>query len=452
MGSQSDTILVVDDDSALLATLSRTLELAGFKVESAQEPEEAKRLLKQDEIHALLLDLQLPGVVDLEALEWVRAEFPTLPVVMMTAFGTVDKAVRALKMGAYDFIEKPIDRDRLLLALRNAVEKGRLERERSGLLRSLRAQHEIIGDSKAILELCSVIDRVAPIDARVLIVGETGTGKEVVANALFSRSSRASKPFIKVNCAAIPRELIESELFGHRKGAFTGAIENKPGKFKLADGGTIFLDEIGDMELAVQAKVLRALQEGEVEPVGGRGPEKVDVRVMAATNQDLEGMAKDGRFRQDLYYRLKGVVLRVPPLRERLEDVKPLMEHFLNEIAGKSNRPALRLHSSALQMLLQHNWPGNVRELESLANWLTVFASGVEVKADDLVGWFGGHQESRQSASEISEYNKAKESFEREYFKRLLITMEGNMSAVARAAGLDRSGLYRKLKSLGIVE
>jgi two-component system nitrogen regulation response regulator NtrX len=452
MASKHATILIVDDDKALLATLARTLELAGYQVLSAQEPQEAKRLLQEHEVAALLLDLQLPGVTDLEVLESVRSALPALPVVVVTAHATVDRAVRALKMGAFDFIQKPIDRDRLLVTLRNALERVRLETERTGLLGTLQSRHEIIGNSTAIRTLKDAIFRVAPTDHKVLIVGETGVGKEVVADAVFTHSLRAAKPFIKVNCAAIPRELIESELFGHRKGAFTGANENKAGKFKLADGGTIFLDEIGDMDVSLQAKVLRVLQEGQIEIVGGGGPETVDVRVIAATNQSLDQAMKEGRFRQDLYYRLLEVTLRIPPLRDRLDDVPLLMDHFLAAAASRSNKPQLKLHSDAIQVLLAHNWPGNVRELKSLAGWISVFVAGPAISGEDLKGWFRENGTDGDVATQVEDYNRAKETFDREYFKKLLIAMQGNMTAVAKAANLDRSGLYRKLKSLGIVD
>ena len=452
MTTKHEMILIIDDDEALLATLSRTLELAGYNVLTAREPQQGKRLLEQKTVSVLLLDLQLPGVTDLEVLQTVRSALPDLPVVVITAYATVDRAVRALKMGAFDFIQKPVDRDRLLVTIRNALERERLVSERAGLLGTIQAQHDFIGRSKAMRDLRDRIMRVAPTDHKIMILGETGSGKEVVADAIFAHSGRAAKPFVKVNCAAIPRELIESELFGHRKGAFTDAKEAKAGKFKLADGGTIFLDEIGDMDVSVQAKVLRVLREGEIEPIGGAGPEKVDVRVVVATNQNLEKLTADGKFRQDLYYRLSEVVLRVPSLRERLEDIQPLMEHFLDDLARRTNRPPLMLRPDAVQLLLQHDWPGNVAELKNLCGWLSVFTESDKVTADDLRDWFRDSKGDPKTPIELEDYTKAKENFEREYFRKLLIAMQGNITSVAKAAGLDRSGLYRKLKHLGIVD
>jgi two-component system nitrogen regulation response regulator NtrX len=441
-------ILIIDDDADLLTTLGRSLELAGYPVVTALSAAQARSELSQQEPAMIFMDVQLPDSQGLALLESTRKTHPSVPVVMITAYGKIEAAVQAVKMGAYDYLQKPIDRDRLLLTVLNVLEKVDLEKTRSDLVSVVQRQYEMVGDSPAMIELRKQITRIAATDEKVLILGETGCGKEVVAHAIYSQSRRVGRPFVKVNCAAIPRELIESELFGHRKGSFTGALDDYEGKFKQADGGTLLLDEIGDMSLEVQAKVLRALNDGEIEPVGGRGSFFVDVRVLAATNQDLEKMADESRFRRDLYYRLKAVPITVPPLRERREDIPLLMDHFLKQAAERNNQPLLELEADARHRLVKYAWPGNVRELAGLASWLSVFVTTPRVRSADLDVWFGGQENSEG----ITEYARAKEEFERDYFKRLVITLQGNMSAVARAANLDRSGLYRKLKSLGIVD
>ncbi len=443
-----ESLFVVDDVPEQLKATVRTLELAGYKVFSSTTFAGTRSVLSANKVNAVLMDLQMPDVKDLELLEWIRENQPDVPILILTAYGTVDVAVRAIKAGAYHLLEKPIDRDRLLITLQNALERYRLHTENTGLLKNVQSQSEIIGSSQSISDLRSLIDRIAPTDARVLILGETGVGKELVAKAIQSRSLRASRPFIAINCTAIPKELIESELFGHRKGSFTGAIDNKDGKFKLADHGTIFLDEIGDLSPETQSKLLRVLEEGEIEPVGAGGPIKVDVRVISATNRHLEERVEQGHFRQDLYYRLKGVVVRVPPLRERKEDVLDLMGHFLQREAARHNRPVLSLTVDARARLLAHDWPGNVRELAGLATSLTVNKVDSQVTADEVEQWFGSTGSARVS---VGDYEASKENFERDYFRKLLILHDGNMTAVAKAAKMDRAGLYRKLKARGVL-
>ena len=448
----NNTVLIIDDDYALASALGRTMELNKYRVLIAHDGPAGKQYLTENSVQAMLLDVELPGQNGIEVLEDIRRLYPQLPVIMITAHGNVQCAVRALKSGAYDFLEKPIDRDVLLHTLFNAIDRSHLESERTGLLQTLQAQHEMIGNNKQIQKLKNAIELAAPTEEKVLILGETGTGKELVANSVYSRSRRASKPFIKVNCAAIPKDLIPSELFGHKKGSFTGAVDDREGKFKSADGGTIFLDEIGDMSLDVQSKVLRVLQEGEIEPVGGRGSEKVDVRVIAATNQNLEELTEEGRFRKDLYYRLKSIVLRVIPLRERTDDIAALIDYFLERAADRNNRPRLSLDENAIDRLLNYDWPGNVRELESLAAWLSVFATGPVITFNDINLWFEFEEKVSDPEDARADYVKAKTEFEREYFRKLLHAAGGNKSAAAKAAGLDRTGLYRKLKALGLEE
>ncbi len=448
MNSRLGTILIIDDVESFRSTLARTLELANYRVVTCGEHTSGLRLLEMHTVDAILLDLQIPGVKGFEALEAIRAAHPLLPVIMITAFGNIPTAVQATKLGAFDFLEKRADRERLLLVVRNACERSRLEAERLVLLRSVHERTRMVGESQAIKDLLRLVERVAPTENSVLIVGETGTGKELVADAIQGSSRRAARPFVRMNCAAIPKDLIESKLFGHRKGAFTDAKEDRAGAFKLADTGTLFLDEIADMDLAAQAKVLRALQEGEIEPVGGKGQENVDVRVIAATNKNLDEMAKAGRFREDLHYRIKKFIVPVPPLRERIDDIKPLTEYFLAEGANKNNRPLLCLHSDALRLLVQYSWPGNIRELQNCADWLETFATYPEITVHDVNSWLGGNATAEIPTPEAGTFVKARQNFERDYFAQLLKVYEGNVSAVARAADLDRSGLYRKLKSL----
>lgn len=452
MSKLGQTVLVIDDDEILLPTVARTLELAGYRVLTAREFRDGQRVLKSEPVDILLLDFLLPGIEGLEALEAVHREFPLLPVLLVTAYPAYSLAVQALKLGAFDFVPKPFDPpDRLLVAVRNACEKARLEQERQLLLDSIREQHPIIGNSPIMQSLKYKLNRVAQTDTPVLLLGETGTGKELAARAIHSSSRRAGKPFIAVNCAAVSRELIESELFGHKKGSFTGALGDREGKFKAADGGSIFLDEIGDMEPGLQAKVLRALEEKEIEPVGGTVPEKVDVRVIAATNRDLQALVSDGRFRKDLYYRLSGVVVSIPPLRDRVEDIPALIQLFLARLGNEQSCQIPLLLPSASEALMRYEWPGNVRELNNFARWIMTFG-GPEITVRDVAEWKGQGSQNGRAEEESTDYRMAKEEFEREYFGRLLKLYDGNVTAVARHARLDRSGLHRKLSALGLVE
>ncbi len=452
MSERNDSVLIVDDEPAMLEAMARTLEISNYRVLSAREIVEATRVLDSETVHTVLLDLRLPGVEGFEGLDRIRRDYPLIPVIVITAYGGVPEAVQATKRGAFDFLEKSGSRDRLLISVRNACDRGHLEAEKRGLVANIQEANPLIGRSEAMREIQRLIARAAPTEEPVLIVGDTGTGKEVVARALFAQSRRAGKPFVAVNCAAIVHELAESELFGHRRGAFTGAIENKVGKFKSADGGTLFLDEIGDMSMALQAKVLRALQDGEIEPVGNPNSLKVNVRIIAATNRDLETQLKEHSFRQDLYYRLSGIVLRIPSLRERREDVYPLLLHFLEQAAEKQVSPVPTVSPGAVEALMACEWPGNVRQLERCAGWLLTFG-GPEISFEDVQEWLGHGLSSSQSPVRAGrDYVSARQAFEREYFSGLLDIHKGNISAVARAADLDRSGLHRKLKALGLVD
>ena len=366
-------ILVIDDEKAIRNTLKEILEYEKHRVSLAANGLEGLELLKKESFDALLLDIKMEGMDGMEVLEQVSKDYPDLPVVMISGHGTVDTAVKAIKMGAFDFIEKPLDLNRLLITLRNAMDKGKLVTETKTLRKKVAGKNrELIGESAPIKLIKAMIEKVAPTDARVLITGPNGTGKEVVARMIHSLSNRADAAFVEVNCAAIPSELIESELFGHMKGSFTGAVKDRAGKFEQADGGTIFLDEIGDMSLSAQAKVLRALQENKITRVGADKDIDVNVRVIAATNKNLEEEIKAGRFREDLYHRLSVILIQVPTLNERVEDIPLLADHFITQICEESGVAKSTITPDALAELQKINWTGNIRELRNVIERLLI--------------------------------------------------------------------------------
>ncbi len=366
-------ILVIDDERAIRNSLKEILEYEKHRVSLAANGTEGLELLKKETFDALLLDIKMEGIDGMEVLEQVSKDYPDLPVVMISGHGTVDTAVKAIKMGAFDFIEKPLDLNRLLITLRNAMDKGKLVTETKTLRKKVAAKNrELIGESAPLKLIKAMIEKVAPTDARVLITGQNGTGKEVVARMIHSLSNRADAAFVEVNCAAIPSELIESELFGHMKGSFTGAVKDRAGKFEQADGGTIFLDEIGDMSLSAQAKVLRALQENKITRVGADKDIDVNVRVIAATNKNLEEEIKAGRFREDLYHRLSVILIQVPTLNERVEDIPLLADHFITQICEESGVAKSTIEPDALAELQKINWTGNIRELRNVIERLLI--------------------------------------------------------------------------------
>ncbi len=368
-------ILVVDDESSIRKTLKDILEFEKHQVELASNGQEALDFIRDEEFDAVLLDIKMPGMDGLEVLEKMMQE-KDVPVIMISGHGTIETAVEAIKKGAFDFIVKPPDLNRLLITVRNAIDKGHLVTETRQLKKVVDKKYEIVGASAKIVELKNMIERVAPTTARVLIEGENGTGKELVARQIHLQSARAKSPFIEVNCAAIPSELIESQLFGHEKGSFTSAIKQRKGDFELAHGGTLFLDEIGDMSLSAQAKVLRALQENKIIRVGGEKEINVDVRVIAATNKDIKAAIKDGKFREDLYHRLGVIIMQVPPLRDRKEDIPLLVNHFIGQISAEQGRPPVPVEDKAISMLQELSWSGNVRELHNVVERLLILCSG----------------------------------------------------------------------------
>jgi len=368
-------ILVVDDESSIRKTLKDILEFEKHLVELASNGKEALDFIRDEEFDAVLLDIKMPGMDGMEVLEKIM-EMKDVPVIMISGHGTIETAVEAIKKGAFDFIVKPPDLNRLLITVRNAIDKSHLVTQTRQLKKVVDKKYEIIGESEKIVELKNMIERVAPTTARVLIEGENGTGKELVARQIHLQSSRAKSPFIEVNCAAIPSELIESQLFGHEKGSFTSAIKQRKGDFELAHGGTLFLDEIGDMSLSAQAKVLRALQENKIVRVGGEKDISVDVRVIAATNKDLKAAIKSGKFREDLYHRLGVIIMQVPPLRDRKKDISLLVDHFISQIAAEQGRPPAVVEDEAVKMLQELPWSGNVRELHNVVERLLILCSG----------------------------------------------------------------------------
>jgi two-component system nitrogen regulation response regulator NtrX len=452
----NETILIVDDEPTICQSLKAILKDEGYQVLVAESGEEALKIVEEEMPQLMLLDIWLPGMDGLETLKAVKAAHPNILVIMMSGHGTIETAVKATKLGAFDFIEKPLSLDKVIILVNNALNVIRLAEENVLLKKQVSHQYELTGNSQVINELKEVISIVAPTNAWILIMGENGTGKELVARSIHHLSHRSHKPIVEVNCAAIPEELIESELFGHEKGAFTGATEKKRGKFDLAHEGTIFLDEVADMSLKAQAKILRILQEKKFERVGGNKLIDMDVRVLAATNKDLEKEMEAGRFRQDLYYRLHVIPLRVPTLQERKEDIRSLADRFLLDFALKEGQPKKVITDDAIALLMQHDWPGNVRELKNIIERLIILTPTNEITAKDIPPL-----RARVDNSDVL-YNlptvttaadslkDARMDFERQFILKKLEENEGNISKTADAIGLERSNLHKKLKSLKV--
>jgi len=425
--------------------------LRGEVVRVAEGAEQALSSMRARVPDLVLLDIAMPGSDGVDVLEHLRESWPELPVIMMSGHGTIETAVRATKLGAYDFLEKPLSYDKLLLCVRHGLESARLARESRLIREELLRNSEIIGESAAVQDLKQQIERAAPTEGRVLITGENGTGKELVARHVHLCSKRANGPFTEVNCAAIPEELIESVLFGHEKGAFTGAIERRRGRFELANGGTIFLDEIGDMSLMTQAKILRILQENHFERVGGSETLEVDVRVLAATNKDLESEMGQGRFREDLYYRLNVIPVRVPSLRERAQDIPLLIQHFVERFSAENGMDPKQVSADALEKLTAYPWPGNVRELQNLVERFVLMSPGPEVGLESLPAQIAHPDPEIQRRGRPSEkLSEARADFERTYLLERLRSNGWNISRTAGIVGLARESLSRKLRSLGI--
>jgi DNA-binding NtrC family response regulator len=466
-------LLVVDDERGIVIALKGLFTKEGYEVETAESGEEALEKVKAGLFHVIITDLSMKGMSGLELLGKVREIDPACAVLMITAYGTQRIAVEAMKAGAEDYLPKPFDNDELRMKVRKVMETQLLKRAHSQLLEQVRLEtgvfEKMIGKSRAMMRVFETIDKVAPTDVTVLIRGESGTGKELVARAIHFRSPRARRPFIAVNCAAFSRELVESELFGHEKGAFTGAVARREGKFEAADGGTLFLDEIGDMALETQAKLLRVLQEKQFERIGGNQPFNVDVRIIAATNQDLEAMIAQGKFREDLYYRLKVVEIRVPAVRERREDVPLMVQHFIAEACRRFSTPEKQLSAEAMRACVEAPWKGNARSLKAAIEQAVILSPGVEITPADLfassepesdhaapaVGVTTNHApSSNESGESAMTFREAKEKFvgdwERDFFIRALRSTGGNISRAAERTGMYRQSFQQKMRELGI--
>jgi two-component system nitrogen regulation response regulator NtrX len=444
----SESVLIVDDERGIRDTLRGVLEDEGFTTEAVATGEECLKALERRAYGCVLLDVWLPGIDGLETLKQLRASGVDAAVVIISGHGNIETAVRATKLGAFDFIEKPLSIEKTMLAVRNALRQKQLERVNAELVAELNREYAMIGASVAMRALRKQIEVVAPTDGRVLIYGESGTGKELVARAIHAQSRRAGAPFVEVNSAAIPEELIESELFGHVKGAFTGATSAKKGKFELADGATLFMDEIGDMSARVQAKVLRVLEEQRFEPVGSNQSVRVDVRILAATNKRLEVEIEQGNFRLDLFYRLNVIPFELPPLRERLEDVPLLVEYFNQKFSTAYGKRPRRFEPEALDALQSYSWPGNVRELRNTIERVVIMHSKVKVGATDLPTL--GGEEPPAASFRFPSFKEATDAYHREFIQRKLAEAEGNVSRAAELMGVDRSHLYRRMRALGI--
>ena len=441
-------ILVIDDEKAVRETLSQILADEGYSVTSAASGEEGLRRLLEEPYDLAFLDVWLRDRDGLSILEAADGRIAEIPVVMISGHANVETAVRAVRLGAYDFLEKPLALERVLLTAQKAIERRDLLAEVASFRGKREEEETLLGDSPPMRRLQEEIARVAPTDARVLITGENGTGKELVARSIHRLSARADSPLVEVNCAAIPEELIESELFGHVKGSFTGASEDRRGKFEEADGATLFLDEVGDMSARTQAKVLRALQEGRFTRVGGSRPFSSDTRVLSATNKTLSEEIRRGSFREDLYFRLAVVPIAVPALRDRPEDVPLLAGHFLDQASARFRRRPKRLSSEALESLCSYRWPGNVRELKNLVERLMILSPADEIRVEDLPAEF--RREGTEPLPGDAPLRDARDDFERRYILAALRRHRGNVKRTAEALGVERSNLYRKLRGYGI--
>ncbi len=443
-------ILIVDDEQGIRAALGQLLEFEGYEVKTAANAVDGLAEYARFRPHLVFMDVKMAGIDGLEALRKLREQDPSAVVVMISGHATIQTAVEATQHGAYDILEKPLDTDRILVTLRNALSHLDLQEENERLRDTVHSRFEIVGQSYAVRAVTDKIALVAKTPARVLITGENGTGKELVARAIHNQSTRAKCPFVEVNCAAIPSELIESELFGHMKGSFTGAVADRAGKFEQADKGTLFLDEIGDMSLAAQAKVLRVLQDGVVTRIGGAKPIQVDVRVLAATNKNVEEEISAGRFREDLYYRLNVVPIHVPPLRERREDIPSLIGHFVTQLTTTGGLAPRAIPDEAVTRLQQRDWPGNVRELRNTIERLLILSSGPRVTADDVERLAGRRADSTEgglgSLLDIPTFDDFKHAAERAYLLAKLRAFDWNVSETARALDMPRSNLYKKIE------
>lgn len=445
------SILVIDDELEICESIKMILEYEDYSVDYTTDSTKGVQKLEYGSYDVLLLDIQMPGKNGFEILKWLKEKESEIRVIMISAHATVQNAVTATKLGAFDFLEKPIDRDKLLISVRNACEQSNLIKENKKLKKELSSAEVIIGNSPAIKNILETITRVAKTDARILITGENGTGKELVAQEIHKQSLRSNKELIEVNCAAIPHELIESELFGHEKGSFTGAVKQRIGKFELADGGNLFLDEIGDMSLHAQAKVLRAIEEGKIERVGGTSKINVDVRIISATNKDLLSEIQKGNFREDLYHRLNVIPIHVPPLRERKEDIPLLVEHFSKIICEKNKFPQKEWTESAIKTLQNFSWKGNIRELRNFVERIVIMVPNTIISEKEINSFLPASVSAVDEILNTSNtFQEFKEKAEKAFILKQLSLNNWNISKTAEILGIQRSHLYNKLKKYEI--
>ena len=448
------TILVVDDEEGIREVLSAILQDEGYEVRVAADGIEGLAIMESESVDLVLLDVWLPNMGGVDVLKKIKEDSPEIPVIIISGHGSIDIAVKAVKLGAFDFLEKPLSLERVTTAVKNALELEKLRRENRALRSTIERRDELLGESEALQRIRGIIEQAGNTGSRILISGENGTGKELVARAIHRRSDRANHPFVEVNCAAIPDTLIESELFGHEKGAFTHAVSRRRGKFEMADGGTIFLDEVADMSLSAQAKVLRVIQEMRFERVGGEESIDVDVRVIAATNRNIQTEIAAGNFREDLYFRLNVIPIDVPPLRERPEDLVPLANHFLDEFDPTEGERPKRISEEGMVLLRSYEWPGNVRELKNFIERITIM-SDEEVIGPDTIREHLGQNRLQTGDSGMQEYsdmglNEARDRFERKYIVQKLEENGYNISRAAQALGVYPSNLHGKIKKFGI--
>ncbi|MFQ5455367.1 MAG: sigma-54-dependent transcriptional regulator [Nitrospirota bacterium] len=446
-------ILIVDDEPGILRVLSEILKDEGYQVATAKNGYDALNMLRNSTPSVMLLDIWMPDIDGIEVLRITREKYPYLIVIIMSGHGSIETAVKTTKLGAYDYLEKPLSADKVVLTISHALNEYRLKEENLILKEKIESKYKIIGESLPIKRLMEHIKTAGPTISRILISGENGTGKELVARAIHSYSNKASKPFVEINCAAIPETLIETELFGYEKGAFTGADAVKKGKFEMANKGTLFLDEVGDMSLVTQAKVLRVLQEQRFHRIGGSKPIEVDVRIIAASNKVLMDEIKDGNFREDLYYRLNVIPLYVPPLRDRKDDIPLLAEHFLELTANEYGIKPKQIADGAIEILKRYNWPGNIRELKNVIERLVIMIPSQFISSKDLLAFFDvpkSYSSYNNGILQHSSFKDARLEFEKAYITEKLIKNDWNISKTAEELKIERSHLHRKIKHLGI--
>ena len=445
-------ILIVDDDPKVRRMLSELLEDEGYRALEAATGIDGLKTVEKTHVDAVVLDLVLPDMDGMDLLRQFKVQFPEIPILILSGHGTIKRAVEATKLGAFDFLEKTMELSRILITIRNALKQSQLERERLMLLEQTMQQYQIVGTSSAMKSIFKTIERVAPTDARVLIIGESGTGKELIARAIHLRSPRAGNPFLPVNCAAIPEELAEAELFGHERGAFTGAVEKRIGKFEAASGGTLFLDEIEEMSPRLQAKLLRVIEDGMIFRIGGRKAIRVDVRLIAASNQDLYRAVENGRFREDLYYRLNVIQIDIPPLRERKDDIPVLVDHFLSYFQKEKKWAPVEIHPGAMEVLLSYPWPGNVRELRNVIEKLCILYPGQVITGELLQQVLAdlGSRGIPQQALKSRTLAEVRAEAERDAILKKLMATDWDYERTARELGISRATLFNKLREYHI--